>query len=182
MVDLEKWWDDCGGEFDDFANQALKINLYHDPYYRFWRVPKIIAIAEKYRKEGMNRMRTIKGTTRKLFRVDFEEDLDDENISDTYESMAEELIENNSWSEVYACWYDYLINECKTEEEVLNFANLFWLYEGQKRYIPNAVEFCSYFYGCVSFEHYPDAIDILDSITLDVFENSWVYPNKKTLL
>ena len=51
MVDLEKRWDDCGGLFDDFANQALRIDLYNDPYYQFWRDPKIIAIAEKYRKE-----------------------------------------------------------------------------------------------------------------------------------
>ncbi len=51
MVDLEKHWTDCGGEFDDFANQALKIDLYHDPYYQFWRYPKIIAIAKKYKKE-----------------------------------------------------------------------------------------------------------------------------------
>lgn len=51
MVDLEKRQDDCGGEFDDFANQALKIDLYHDPYHQFLRDPKIIAIAEKYKKE-----------------------------------------------------------------------------------------------------------------------------------
>ncbi len=51
MVDLEKHWTDCGGEFDDFANQALKIDLYHNPYYQFWRDPKIIAIAKKYKKE-----------------------------------------------------------------------------------------------------------------------------------
>lgn len=51
MVDLEKRWDDCGGLFDDFANQALRIDLYNDPYYQFWRDPKIIAIADKYRKE-----------------------------------------------------------------------------------------------------------------------------------
>lgn len=51
MVDLEKRWDDCGGLFDDFANEALRIDLYNDPYYQFWRDPKIIAIADKYRKE-----------------------------------------------------------------------------------------------------------------------------------
>ena len=51
MVDLEKRWDDCGGLFDDFANEALRIDLYNDPYYQFWRDPKIIAITDKYRKE-----------------------------------------------------------------------------------------------------------------------------------
>lgn len=51
MVDLEKRWEDCGGDFDDFANEALKIDLYHNPYYQFWRDPKIIEIADKYKKE-----------------------------------------------------------------------------------------------------------------------------------
>ena len=51
MVDLEKRWDDCGDLFDGFANQALRIDLYHDPYYQFWRDPKILAIANKYREE-----------------------------------------------------------------------------------------------------------------------------------
>ncbi len=50
MVDLEKRWTDCD-VFDDFANQALRIDLYNDPYYQFWRDPKIIEIAEKYKKE-----------------------------------------------------------------------------------------------------------------------------------
>lgn len=48
-VDLEKRWNDCGGEFDDFANEALKIDLVKDPYYQFWRDPKIIEIANKYK-------------------------------------------------------------------------------------------------------------------------------------
>lgn len=49
-IDLEKRWEECGGLFDDFANQALRINLYKDPYYQFWKDPKIIEIANKYKK------------------------------------------------------------------------------------------------------------------------------------
>ena len=47
-VNLEKRWDDCGGLFDDFANEALKIDLMKDPYYQFWRDPKIVEICKKY--------------------------------------------------------------------------------------------------------------------------------------
>ena len=47
-VNLEKRWDDCGGEFDDFANEALGIDLMKDPYYQFWRDSKIIEISKKY--------------------------------------------------------------------------------------------------------------------------------------
>jgi len=49
-VDLEKRWDDCGDFFDAFANEALKIDLVKDPYYQFWRDPKILEIAKKYGK------------------------------------------------------------------------------------------------------------------------------------
>lgn len=51
MVDLEKRWDDCGGLFDDFANQVLKVDLYNDPYYQFWKDPKIIDIANEYKEK-----------------------------------------------------------------------------------------------------------------------------------
>lgn len=50
-VDLEKRWNDCGDLFDDFANIALNIDLVKDPYYQFWRDPKIIGIAKKYGKK-----------------------------------------------------------------------------------------------------------------------------------
>ncbi len=122
-------------------------------------------------------MTTINEITKKLFSVNFEKDLDDGEVSNAYESMAEELIKNNKWSDVYASWFYYLVNNCKTEEEVLNFANLFWFYEGYKHFIPNAVEFCAFFYANISFDNYPDAAEILDSITCEVFLNSGIYPS-----
>ena len=45
-VDLKKRWDDCGSILDDFANTALKIDLAKDPYYQFWRDPKISEAAK----------------------------------------------------------------------------------------------------------------------------------------
>ncbi len=123
-------------------------------------------------------MTTINEMTRKLFSVNFEKDLNDDKVSDTYENMADELIKSNKWSDVYASWFDYLVNNCKTQEKVLNFANLFWFYEGYKQFIPNAVEFCSFFYANISFSHYPDAVEILDSITCEVFLNSGIYPKE----
>ncbi len=50
-VDLEKRWGDCGDLFDDFANEALKVDLMKDPYYQFWRDPKILEISGKYGKK-----------------------------------------------------------------------------------------------------------------------------------
>ena len=123
-------------------------------------------------------MTTINEITKKLFSISYENDLDDDKTSDVYENMATELMKNNKWSDVYASWFNYLVNDCKTEEEVLNFANLFWLYEGYKRFIPNAAEFCAFFYANISFDNHPDAPEILDSITCEVFLNSGIYPKE----
>lgn len=88
--------------------------------------------------------------------------------------MADELIKKNNWHDVHACWYDYLINKCKTEEEILNFANLFWLYEGYNQIIPNPVEFCSFFYARSSFERHHEAIPVVDGIAWCALVNSGI--------
>lgn len=54
-VDLEKNWDKCGDTFDSFVNDILmnsnNLDLMKDPYYQFWRDPKILEIAERYGKK-----------------------------------------------------------------------------------------------------------------------------------
>ncbi len=54
----------------------------------------------------------------------------------------------------------------------MNFVILFWLYEGHMQYIPNALDFCSYLYAQISFDHYPDVFDALDGITFEALVNS----------
>ena len=53
-IDLEKNWDRCGNEMDSFVNAILvnsnNIDLIKDPYYQFWRDPKVLEIAKKYGK------------------------------------------------------------------------------------------------------------------------------------
>lgn len=109
-------------------------------------------------------MTTIKETTQKLFSVNYEKDFEDDKIYEAYLDMAEQLIKNNKWTDVYNCWYDYLINKCQNEDDILNFANLFWCYEGYKQFIPNILEFSGFLYANISFEHHPEAISVLDGI------------------
>ncbi len=124
-------------------------------------------------------MTTIKEITKKIFSVSYENELEDDTVSETYEIMAADLIANNKWSDVYASWFDYLVNDCKTEEEILNFANLFWLYNGYKQFIPNAVEFSAFFYANISFEHHPEAISVIDGIAWFALVNSGVICESK---
>lgn len=46
----------------------------------------------------------------------------------------------------------------------MNFANLFWLYEGYKQFIPNTVEFCAFFYASISFDNHHEEISVVDGI------------------
>ena len=119
-------------------------------------------------------MKTVKEITIKLFSINFEKDLEDEKVSDEYETIAQDLIENNKWLDVYTCWYDYLITNCKTEEDALNFANLFWFYEGYKQFIPNAIEFCAFFYANISFDNHPEAISVVDGIAWNALLNAGI--------
>jgi hypothetical protein len=120
-------------------------------------------------------MKTLDEITEKLFNVDFEKDLDDEKKYDEYVNMAADTIKQNGWENVYKSWYDYLINCCKSEDSIINFANLFWSYEGYKQVIPNPYEFCGYFYANICLEKQTDIIPVLDGITWNALVNSSIY-------
>ncbi len=120
-------------------------------------------------------MKSIQETTNELFGVDYEKDFEDEKTYDKYVDIAKELIKKNGWQDVYACWYDYLITNCKTEDAILNFANLFWCYEGYEQAIPNAVEFCAFFYANISLKRHPEAVSVLDGIAWNALIHSGIY-------
>ncbi len=110
---------------------------------------------------------------KKLFGVSYKDELyGDDDLLQKYVKMAKKLIKDNNWPDVYTSWCRHLLDECKTEEKIVNFVILFWLYEGHMQYIPNALGFCSYLYAQISFDHYPDVFDVLDGITFETLVNS----------
>ena len=68
----------------------------------------------------------------------FDKDLNDESIPveefDRLEVLAEEVIKEFGWNEVYLDWIEYLHEECDTDEKVVYFATLFLNYDGCERY------------------------------------------------
>ncbi len=117
-------------------------------------------------------MESIKEITKKLFDVDWDTLFLNDALYDAYEAMAKELIKNNDWKDVYACWYDYLINECKTQYKVVSFENLFLMYDGDEHPVPNAAEFAGYLYANVSLDEYWYESDTLDGLTRILLQNS----------
>ncbi len=124
-------------------------------------------------------MDSIKEITNKLFSVNYNEDFIKTKKSEEYEKIAKDLIKNNDWDKVFLCWYDFLINECKTEDKILNYAHLFWNYGGYKYKIPNPAEFCAFFYVNISLEHHPWATALIDGITWEIFINEGIYSEDK---
>ncbi len=118
--------------------------------------------------------------TEALYGRDFLRELIDDSVlseeeSDDFERRAAALIHEFGWSEVFSCWNDYLRSHCHTAEEALNFANLFWVYEGYVHPIEHPYDFLAWFYYCIDMKKYADdAITIMDSISIEILSRAGI--------
>lgn len=110
-------------------------------------------------------------TTQYLFNCKFDDpDFDDESYE--HSDAAQVLIKEYGWPKVFDCWFTYLRENCPTEEDVINFANLFFYYGGTEHPIRDPYPFISYFYYRVDTKKYNDvATDIFDSIVIPLLSN-----------
>lgn len=123
-------------------------------------------------KEIMNKKEYIKQITEELFAIDpLDESISDE-ILDKNDEIAEELIAQHNWSDIYEIWMEYLHTKCPTPEDVIKFANNFWSYNGQEQYIPDPIHFIAYLYYRVDTQKYPDGFTILDSLAITILPNA----------
>lgn len=60
---------------------------------------------------------------KELFKSNYLEIKDDE--LSKLEELAKPIIDNNPWDEVYGIFDNYLRNECKTEDDVINYVYFF---------------------------------------------------------
>lgn len=103
-----------------------------------------------------------------LFNRDYQEELTDEQ-EDELAEYANNVIKKYPWKKVFKCASEYLYNNCKTPEEVINFAYLYYYYLWFKRKISNPYKFLGYFYYRINFEteKYDDN-DILDTLATTI--------------
>ncbi|MBQ9875387.1 MAG: DUF4417 domain-containing protein [Thermoguttaceae bacterium] len=102
----------------------------------------------------------------------FDRDLDKPHTDEEeygFEKRAKTQIVENGWFRVFESWNDYLRKYCKTPESVINFAKLFWNYDGCEYPVPRPHKFLGYFYYRIDFdlEKYDD-FGILDSIAITI--------------
>lgn len=115
---------------------------------------------------------SIKDITNFLFNCNFTDDSFDPDGNETHLDVAQELMESYPWIDIVKEWHNYLYANCHTPEEVINFANLFYYYDGADNYNPDPYKFLGYLYAHVDMDLYWDiAGDLFDSVALAILRN-----------
>ncbi len=111
----------------------------------------------------------IQSITRYLFDCDFSDDGFDPEEHEEHQWAAQNLQKNHLWKDIIKAWQEYLYTQCQTADEVINFANLFFYYDGPNNFIPEPYKFIGYLYAKVNMDEYWDeAGDLFDSIAIDI--------------
>ncbi len=96
--------------------------------------------------------------------VDLPED-EDEALLD----FAKNQIKKYGWKSTFDSWKRYLFTQCTTPEAVINYANLFWCYDGCDHIIPDPYPFWAYFYYRIDMKtSVYDDTDILDGLAITI--------------
>jgi len=111
----------------------------------------------------------IKAATEYLFKQNFFDDNFDPDGAEVNLDKAQELMEQYPWNDIIVIWHDYLYRNCRTPEEVINFANLFLYYGGTDGYNPEPYKFLGYMLYRVDMDKYYDtAYSAFEAIALDI--------------
>lgn len=119
----------------------------------------------------MNDKEYIQSETNYLFDYNFNDDSIPEEIEEAHLDRATALLDNYQWNDIFKCWFEYLKANCKTPEEVINWANLFFWFGGSEMSIPEPYSFLGYLYYKVDVSKYVDeAQTVFDGIAIGILE------------
>lgn len=112
-------------------------------------------------------------TTEYLFNCNFFDESFDPDGSETHQELAEEVMSNNLWQDVFTSWNKYLRNNCSTPEAVINFCNLFVYYGGTENPIRDPYDFLGYIFSKVDLDKYWDtAGELLDGLAVAILQRT----------
>ena len=110
----------------------------------------------------------IKAITKELYDISYTSEFFKANRTE-YISKAEELINKAGWDDTFSAWFEYLINNCKTAESVINFVHLYRGYDDFAHMVPNPYEFLGFFYFILELNPSKyDATDNMDEMTFEI--------------
>lgn len=88
-------------------------------------------------------------------------------------NIIEELEKEYPWNDIFNSWNNYLRTKCQTADDVVNFMNLFFAYNGQKEIIPEPIDFAAYIYYRLGDKIKEDeAQTMADSIIIPILMHS----------
>ena len=128
----------------------------------------------------MNRDLDLQKTSEYILSQDATRDYSDEEIIEL-ETTVNKLIAKYTWPVVLDEWIKYLHTKCKTEAEVVTFAQNFFDY-ARDRYIPDPIHFVAYLHYRVNTLENDDAMQIFDSLAISVLENAGLLDMMQTPL
>ena len=110
----------------------------------------------------------------------------DEDLSEAEEQqlddVAEALLTEYDWEDVFKAAFEYLKTSCSSPEEVINFAILYWDYGWYEYPIKKPHDFLGYLYYRIGFETAKyDFNDILDSLATTILPRAG-YPEADLVL
>ena len=99
----------------------------------------------------MNDFDNIQEITDYLFGRPYDEDLSDEE-QEQLDELSEKQIETFGWKATFEDWMRFLTQRCASPESAINFAHLFWGYDGCAHPIDDPHKFLGYFYYRIAFD------------------------------
>ena len=119
-------------------------------------------------------------TSEYLLSQDATRDYTDDEIIEL-ESTFDKLVSQFTWPKVYEKWVEYLHNNCKTADEVVNFAQNYFDY-ARDLHIPDPIHFIAYLHYRVNTLENDDAMQIFDSLAITLLENAGLLDMMQTPL
>ena len=86
-----------------------------------------------------------------LFDRDCDEEMTEEE-EDAIQKVADDLVAEYGWDEVFSETDQYLRRFCTSPETVINFAVLFWNYMWYENPLPDPYRFLAYFYYRINWQ------------------------------
>lgn len=90
------------------------------------------------------------------------------------EELAAGLVKDFGWDTVFHAAFEYLKENCRTPESIMNFAHLYWESWWWNHPIKEPYRFMGYFYYRIGMdvEEYDSDQDILDSLSCSILTKS----------
>ncbi len=114
-----------------------------------------------------------------LYNCDFFSDDFDPDGHEDHLELVSKVMDEYSFKDFYYASFDWLRRNCKTPEQYINFANLYYYYGGSDFFVDNPYPFLAYLYNGIDWENDVENAEIADnvfeSIAVNMLQHAEIY-------